>query len=867
MVSKMHTRGLLQTLNRLRESGSLELVVGTDLLTTMRNAMPDLIRAGQIPVERRRWFLPGAVPKKPSEAAETQKQLSDQQREAADLPINTRRDLILDMIKKNTYSIIVAEAGAGKSSQLPQMLLDHAIAEGAGADCKIFCAQPYRIAASSLARRVAKERGEELDQSTEYQYQVDDRGKIGVPITYCTAGALLRKLQFAPSFLDSVSYIILDEVQERTIDLDLTMLFLRRAIDERRVNGARTPKIVIMSATPDIGRVASYFEDKSSSGHVVPVPQLYIPRPNYSAEKQYLDDLLPSLETAYPESIAYLEERKTRLYLNRHYFRSYQWKWDHKSVTPANSDPSSRLTSLKEDHLVPLGLVCLTIDYVLSTTNEGAILVFLPGLPHITEVHRTLRQYGAGLKIDFADTERIEILRLHSNLPDTYNDVFSEVRPGCRRIILATDIAETSVTIPGVKHVIDTGKTYQRVYDPQARFSRLLCKWISQPNLARRAAWAERVQNGGYFALYPRSLQDHFHPDSPSEISHDGLQNACLIAKKADPNTRVEVIMEQLIEPPGNSRVNEAIQNLQSLRAMNLRNHPTVLGDILSELPLDPCHGKLVLLGVVFRCLDPLLILATLGGDLSIFHMSRNIERRMASRNARIKYSSNSWSDHISAINAFKSTRAIWYKRGNLKAVMRAFNHGINYDRFREALDIAQEILRILVRAGIIPQYFHTDDSQFRFGGPELNVNSHHIPLIKALILPSTYPNLAAPVRKDNSIYRTRHSNESFPHGFGVNHIARPRCLLTYNKEYPERYMGRVLLGNTSHLTPLAACLFGGRLHGTSNTLCMDEWLEFSIRLGEGTEGDSEQAARELIEFRRALDRVSSPDSGSTVFD
>lgn len=829
--------------------------MSTDLLATMRSALPGLMRAGQTPVERRRWFLPRTLARGPSEAARMQKQLSGQQRQVADLPINTMKDQILDMTQNSTYSIIVAEAGAGKSSQLPQMLLDHAIA-GSAAYCKIFCVQPYRIAASSLARRVANERGEDLGQSIEYKIQIDDHlGEFGVPITYCTAGALLRQLQLAPSLLDSVSYIILDEVHERTIDLDLTMLFLRRIIDERRVMKAHTPKVVIMSATPDIDRVASYFGEESRRGHVVPVPHLHIPSPNYSAKKQYLDDLLPPLQTMYPESISspYLQEHKTRTYLGRHYFQTKKKRMV-RSLDPTKSD----LTSLEDDHFVPIGLVCLTISYILSTTDEGAILVFLPGLPHITEVHRTLRQYGKGLGIDFADSERIEILRLYSNLPDSYDDVFSESRPGCRRIILATDIVETSVTLPGVKYVIDTGKTSHRVYDPQARFSRPLCQWVSQSNLARRAGWAERVQDGGYFALYPRSLQPLFPANPPSEISHDGLQNACLIAKKADPSTHVEVIMEQLIEPPAKARVNEAIQNLQYLRAMNLRDHPTVLGDILSEIPLDPCHGKLVLLGVIFRCLDPLLILAALGGDLALFHTSRGIGRRTASRDWRIEYSENSWSDHLSAINAFKSLRKVWYQQGTPETLARAFGRSINYDRFREVLDIAQETHRILVRAGIIPQHFYIDDAQFRFGGPEMNVNSHQVPLIKALILQSTYPNLAAPVRNDDSLYRTRRHNKSFPHGFGVNSITPPRCILTYNKDYAERFIAdRVILGNTSHLTPLAACLFGGRLRGTSNTLCMDEWLEFSIRLSEGSEEDSEQAAKELIEFRKALDRVS----------
>lgn len=857
-MQKMHTRGTLQTLNRLRESGSLELVMSTNLLATIRSTLPNLMRAGQTPVERRRWFLPRTLARSPTEAAGMHKQLSDQQRQVADLPINAMKDQILDMIQNSTYSIIVAEAGAGKSSQLPQMLLDHAIA-GSAADCKIFCVQPYRIAASSLARRVASERGEELGQSIEYKIQIEDHlGKFGVPITYCTAGALLQQLQLAPSLLDSVSYIILDEVHERTIDIDLTMFFLRKLIDERRIRKTHTPKVVIMSATPDTDRIASYFGEPRK-GHAVRVPYLYIPSSSHLAKKQYLDDLLPSLQNMYPESISspYLQEHKTRTYLGRHYFQSKKKKMV-RNLNPTKSD----LTSLEDDHFVPIGLVCLTISYVLSTTDKGAILVFLPGLPHITEVHRTLRQYGKGLGIDFADPGKIEILRLYSNLPDSYDDVFSESRPGCRRIILATDIVETSVTLPDVRYVIDTGKTNRRVYDPQARFSRPLCQWVSQSNLARRAGWAERVQGGGYFALYPRSLLPLFHANPPSEISHDGLQNACLIAKKADPSTQVEVIMEQLIEPPGKARVNEAIQNLQYLRAMNLRNHPTVLGDILSEIPLDPCHGKLILLGVIFRCLDPLIILAALGGDLALFHTSRGIGRRAASRDWRIEYSENSWSDHISAINAFKSLRKVWYQQGIPETLARAFGRSINYDRFREVLDTAQETHRILVRAGIIPQHFYTDDAQFRFGGPEMNVNSHHVALIKALILQSTYPNLAAPVRHDDSLYRTRRHNKSFPHGFGVNSITPLRCMLTYNKDYTERFIAdRVILGNTSHLTPLAACLFGGRLRGTSNTLCMDEWLEFSIRISEGSEEDSEQAAKELIEFRKALGKVSrSPD-------
>lgn len=875
---------------KLKDQIKVDLKLERDLHITMRNAVRDLISAGQFPAPES--SLPSLRPQKHRLIDDERylKKLSaillrrnsarrkaGLQKQARKLPINTARKRVVDMVQNNTYSILVAETGTGKSTQLPQLLLDNAIGEGVGAWCKVICVQPRRIAAMSLAQHVAQERGEPLGQSIGYQIRFNVKiGKEKGSVTYCTTGVLLNQLQTSHSFLNSVTHILLDEVHERHIDLDLLMLFLRRIIHERQEQGLPTPKVVVMSATLSVDLFASYFSNKTSSGDYLPAPHIHIPGRTFLVERYYLDDFLTSLVSVYPpQKVApLLNDPDTAEYLRHHSSllkpelsgpeeatQSIEETEEDiasensENPTPINDDSSKALVFPEEDPLVPITLICLSVGYVLSTTDEGAILVFLPGLGHLMDVERALHLNGSMLGFDFSNTDRFRILLLHSGIPEGQADLFGQVQPGCRRIILATNIAETSITIPDVKYVIDSGKSHQKLYDPRTRITRLACCWVSQSSVSQRSGRAGRLQNGEYFGLFPREMHDRFRIDISPAMHRTDLQATCLLAKRSISELRIQDLLRDSIEPPEDVQVQRAVQHLQTLQALDAEESLTTLGSILADLPLEPGYGKLVLLGIVFRCLDPLLIIGAMGSDMSLFHMTASPQARKELFDIRTQYSNDTWSDHMTAINAFQGAREELFTSGFGAAFRYALSNRIHFSRFREVLYVSRQILGFLSRSGFIPKQRTADDPEFRFGGAELNTNSWRTPLVKALFFHAMYPNLAAPVR--SSIYRTEDGKDANL-GNSVNSVLHPKCLLTYNLKYQPIPGQRPVLRNTSHITPLTACLFGGRLQGRGDIFFMDDWLQFTIKVSE--EGDEGRyAARLLVEYRKALDKVGSP--------
>ncbi|KAE8338923.1 P-loop containing nucleoside triphosphate hydrolase protein [Aspergillus arachidicola] len=504
--------------------------------------------------------------------------------------------------------------GSGKSTQVPQMLLDDAMVKGPGS----------LIAATSLAKRVAKERRESLGYSIGYQIRFDSRRptRLG-SITYCTTDYLLNMLHYE-SYLVSFSHIILDE-----------------------------------------GRL--------------PARHLRIPGRAFPVGKHYLDEVIESLSSFYsPRALSLLIDE------------------------PQTAKP----------------FICAVICYVLCSTEVGSILVFLLGLRHIMAVESAVRKYGKMLGCDFSDCSRYKILQLHSNLPDGQKELFSPVPRACRRVILSTDVAETSITIPDVKFVIDPGKVNQRIHEPHSRTT--------------------RVQAGEYFALFKRDMHKSFRVTRFPGMMREDLQQATLQVKRTVSSASIQDTSRDSIEPPDAAKS-------------------------FSELPLDPCRAKLILLGVIFRCLHPLLIIGVIGGDQSLFYSSPVQETHKDVHRTRVEFSRNTWSDHLSAANAFKATHEVWYRKGRAAAFEFAVSNHTNFDHVYEVL-----------QAAIISCHEHLDE-HFQFGGASLNTNSWRTPLIKALLSHVMYPNLAAPSSASRRRYYTEKNGMTHMSPSSVNSTERPR--------------------------------------------------------------------------------------------
>jgi ATP-dependent RNA helicase DHX36 len=516
-----------------------------------------------------------------------------------ELPINQYRAQVIDLVENNIYSIIVGATGSGKTTQVPQILLEKAISEGVGTQCNIICTQPRRIAATSVARRVAVERNETLQETVGYHVRFDVKlPQFGGSITYCTTGILLQQLQHgADETLDGISHLIIDEVHERDTTIDFLLIVLKNIQRDRERDGKPVPKIVLMSATLDTELFEGYFGHIAADGTSISCPSLSVPGRTFPVRERYLDEILEMLQSSHPKSLEILHNDPTsRDYLNverrmtsdapfvpEYLPDASEATIDWKSERNVSSNGGLTTSSEQEDALVPIGLTAIAVAHITKTTKEGAILVFLPGLAEIVQVEETLRTQNL-LGIDFNNELEFKISKLHSSIPTVQTEVFNSVPTGCRKIILATNIAETSITIPDVQFVVDTGKLREKQYDQVRRITKLQCTWISKSNAKQRAGRAGRVQDGNYYALFSRKRFNSLRVIGLPELLRSDLQEICLDIKSYGFKSSIRQTLAEAIDPPSPKAVDASVTELVKLDALTDDENLTPLGKLLASM-------------------------------------------------------------------------------------------------------------------------------------------------------------------------------------------------------------------------------------------------------------------------------------------
>ena len=808
--------------------------------------------------------------------------------ERNDLPMNQYKAKVLDLIQNNTYSIVVGATGSGKTTQVPQIIFEHAIEGNEGGSCNVICTQPRRIAATSVSLRVAYERGESLQDTVGYHVKGENfLPKIGGSLTYCTTGILLQQLQREPdAVMDGISHLIIDEVHERDVLIDFLLILVKRTIKRRQAEGKSVPKVVLMSATIDTDVFANYFTQDGSTGEPEKCPSLSVPGRTFPVKEMYLDEILEDMsadgswrsafqapgdtsaeyldaERAFSQSAspgqagseaggeaggdvpAVVEDRSV-----------IDWK---KKRKWSPDGESSNNTNEKEDSLVPIGLIASTIAHIAKTTTDGAILVFMPGIEEIDKVEDQLLNNSA-LNVDFRATEQYKIYKLHSSIPDAQTAVFETLPQGCRKVIISTNIAETSITIPDVQHVVDSGKLRENQYDQVRRITALVCTWISKSNAKQRAGRAGRVQNGNYYALYSKERYDSLRAVGLPEMLRSDLQEVCLDIKAQAFQTPIREFLAEALEPPSPKAVDTSVLNLQALDALTDDEEITSLGRLLASLPVHPSLGKMIVLGIVFRCLDPILILGA-GGERSVF--TAPPERRIEALQAKIAFVEGSGSDHIALLTAVRELRRM-RRAGDRVQHEFAMRNFLHLAAYRHLENTARQIEDILIRSGIIPEVPLGVRRNGEWGGPALNANSRNTALIKALLLAGTHPNLGVSI--GGPLFRTPGENDAMLHPGSTNaqeftgentkqEFARFKYgkLFTYSTMQLSNDGRSTYLRETTESTPLMAALFGGRLKRdprAPNIIELDSWLPFYVR------GDRKNVAQVVVEFRKALQRL-----------
>lgn len=720
-------RLIQQTLTQAKRQG----------LLPSKDSSPE--RAGDIPVEVARirgWY------QSPRQAAQRSRELK-RRRETAQpvqgkvvLPMNDFAQDVLDTVASNHYSIIVGETGSGKTTQVPQILLDKAIDDGRGAGVNIICTQPRRIAATSVATRVAAERGEALGQTVGYHVRHDARlPSYGGSITYCTTGILLKQLQHSPDeVFDATSHIVLDEVHERDISLDFTLIILKRIMIDRSQRGKHCPKLILMSATLDTETLKDYFQDKRLGNLAAPSHPLHVPGRIFPVQRHLLNDIMNELEATY--SSQQLEPITT---LDTRYLQ-----------TETAFSPEDEPTTTNTGQL-SLGLLTTLVAHIVKTTESGAILVFLPGMREIVMV-KDMLQTSRPLGVDFDDANRFMILKLHSMIDQDQRTVFKPAPLGVRKIILATNMAETSITIPEVTAVVDSGLVRRMQYNADIRRQELLTTFVSQSNLAQRAGRAGRVRAGHYYGLYHKDRIGTLTKLPIPEMRLADLAEVGLHIKAQRNSAPIVEFLADAVEPPPKTAVVAAVNDLSNLGATTEDEKITALGQVLAKLPMHPALGKLVVLGIVFQCLDPMITLVVAAGARP---WDRGTELTEKSANAeRFRLAEGSFSEHLALLHAVRDLRAAVREDAEVDILDKCRAHFLRPFDMQNIDRGARQVEEILAEAGLISLDRQRWSRPRPFSGPigpaDLNANSGNDKLIRAVLAAGLSTNIAwKSVRRD----------------------------------------------------------------------------------------------------------------------
>ena len=612
----------------------------------------------------------------------------DEQRKG--LPVYAVRDAIVASVRASPVLVVVGETGSGKTTQLPQFLLDDL------GRPNIACTQPRRVAALTVAQRVAMERRCVLGEEVGYTVRFDDKTSRQTRLKYMTDGMLLRECLIDP-LLKRYDIIILDEAHERTIATDI-LLGLLKAARERRKGSFR---LIIMSATLDVEGYQGFFPESSAiyiRGRQHPVDVFYLSAP----QESYLDALVAAV------------------------------------------------LQLHHDE------------------GEGDILGFLTGQEEIEVAHRLINERIKALTDSDIDGSRAGRRKLHvvpmyaALPPDKQLLAFEPVPEGDRKVVLSTNIAETSITIPGIRYVVDPGFVKSRSYNPGLGADLLQVLPISKAQAWQRTGRAGREGPGKCYRLFTEEAFMGLKEVAQPEIQRANLASVVLQLKSMnikDPLTFA------FMDPPPKASLIRALELLYGLQALDPLGNLTDLGRELARLPVDPMFARAIIKSeeIGDGCLQPVIaIVAMISCDATVFVTPSSAKQE--ARQAHSRFFS-PFGDHQTLLAVYQSWRATPQKKR--KAWCK--DNYINARALTKAHDIFQQILGQCLRGR---------DGQTPHSVSAAEFTSEPDPVqIRRALVSGLFPHAAR--RQHNGSYRVIATGlEVKLHPSSVLHGRAPECVV-----------------------------------------------------------------------------------------
>jgi ATP-dependent helicase HrpA len=561
------------------------------------------------------------------------------------LPVSGRRAEIAKAIAENQVVIVSGETGSGKTTQLPKICLALGRGLGAGGAGLIGHTQPRRIAASATGRRIAEELGTPFGEVVGYKVRFTDNLSPGASVKLMTDGILLAETQTDP-LLKAYDTLIIDEAHERSLNIDFLLGYLKEILAKRP-----DLKLIVTSATIDADRFARHFGSEEK-----PAPVIEVSGRLYPVEVRYR----PVVE----DSPAV------------------------KAAQGTSSGPSSaRGDRPKTQRETDRDLMDAIVDAVDELCREGPgdVLVFLPGEREIRDAAEALRKHHP---------PHTEILPLFARLSAAEQErVFRT--SNARRIVLATNVAETSLTVPGIRYVVDTGLARVKRYSYRNKVEQLQVESISQAAANQRAGRCGRVADGVCIRLYEESdFQGRVRFTDP-EILRSSLASVILRMKSLH-LTAIETF--PFIEPPPGRAIADGYQLLNELGAVDDDNQLTPLGRELARLPLDPRVGRMILAARDQQALKEVLIIAS---ALSVQDpRDRPIEAQEQADQAHRRFADerSEFLQWLKIWNWFEE--AIAHKKSNKQLHEECRKNFLSQLRLREWRDVHSQLLTVVREHG-----------------------------------------------------------------------------------------------------------------------------------------------------------------------